>query len=44
MFTVTMPFHKEYSKLKQLSVAPIFAETIKRVFMEESICDLYAVK
>lgn len=44
VFTDTIPFYKDCPKLKQLSVALIFAETIKRVLKEESISDLYVIK
>lgn len=44
VFTDTIPFTRDCPKLKQLSVAPIFAETIKRVLKEESISDLYVIK
>ena len=43
VFTDSIPFLKKCAKLKQLSVAPIFAEAIRRVFYNESISDLYMV-
>ncbi len=44
VFTDSIPFNKDCPKLKQLSVASIFAETIKRVLDNSSICDLYLIK
>ena len=43
VFTDSIPFTKNCSKLKQLSVAPIFAEAIRRVVNKESISDLYLI-
>lgn len=44
VFTNTIPFTRVCSKLKQISVAPIFAEAIKRILNNESISDLYLIK
>lgn len=44
VFTDSIPFTKHCPKLKQLSVAPIFAESIRRVIANESISDLYLIK
>lgn len=41
VFSDSIPFTKVCPKLKQLSVAPLFAESIKRVLKGESISDLY---
>lgn len=44
VFTDTIPYKGYCPKLKQLSVAPIFAESIRRALNNESISDLYLVK
>lgn len=44
VFTDSIPFTKDCPKLKQLSVAPIFGEAIKRALNKESISDLYLIK
>ncbi len=44
VFTDSIPYTKNCPKLKQLSVAPIFAEAITRVLNNESISDLYLIK
>lgn len=44
VFTDSIPFTKICPKVKQLSVAPIFAEAIRRVLSLESISDLYLIK
>ena len=44
VFTDSIPFNRYCAKLKQLSVAPIFAEAIRRVLENESISDLYLIK
>lgn len=44
VFTNSIPFTKDCPKVKQLSVAPIFAESIRRVVENESISDLYLIK
>ena len=43
VFTNSIPFSKECDKLKQLSIAPIFAETIRRVMSNESISSQYII-
>ena len=44
VFTDSIPFTKNCPKLKQLSVASIFAEAIRRALQNESISDLYIIK
>lgn len=44
VFTDTIPFRRHCPKLKQLSVAPIFAESIRRAIQNESISDLYLIE
>lgn len=44
VFTDSIPYTRNCPKLKQLSVAPLFAEAIKRVLNRESISDLYLIK
>ena len=43
VFTDSIPYNKDCSKLKQLSVADMFAETIRRVVSNESISSQYLV-
>ena len=43
VFTDSIPFHKNCSKLKQLSIADMFAETINRVMNNESISSQYII-
>ena len=43
VFTDYIPYNKDCSKLKQLSVADMFAETIRRVVSNESISSQYLV-
>lgn len=42
IFTDTIPYHKECSKVHILSVASLIAESIKRVCSHESISSLYS--
>ncbi|EAI7236973.1 ribose-phosphate pyrophosphokinase [Campylobacter upsaliensis] len=41
VITDTIPLKKEYEKIKVLSVAPIFAEVIRRVYHNESVNSLF---
>ncbi len=43
VFTDSIPYHNECPKVKQLSVADIFAETIRRVLNNESISSQYLI-
>jgi ribose-phosphate pyrophosphokinase len=43
VFTDSIPYTQRCSKVKQLSVADMFAETIKRVVNNESISSQYLV-
>jgi len=43
VFTDSIPYCKDSSKVKQLSVADMFAETIRRVVSNESISSQYLV-
>lgn len=43
IFTDSIPFHKSCSKVKILSVADMFAESIRRVCNNESISSLYVI-
>ena len=43
VFTNSIPFTRDCKKLKQLSIAPIFAETIRRVMSNESISSQYII-
>jgi len=43
VFTNSIPFSKDCPKLKQLSIAPLFAETIRRVMSNESISSQYII-
>jgi len=43
VFTDSIPYNKESTKVKQISVADIFAETIRRVENNESISSQYIV-
>lgn len=44
VFTDSIPFKGKCGKIKQLSVAPVFAEAIRRVLNLKSISDLYLIK
>ena len=41
IFTDSIPYSKRCDKVKQLSVADMFAETIRRVVENKSISDQY---
>ena len=43
VFTDSIPYTQRCSKVKQLSVAALFAETIRRVESHESISSQYLV-
>jgi ribose-phosphate pyrophosphokinase len=43
VFTDSIPYAQRCAKVKQLSVADMFAETIRRVINNESISDQYIV-
>ena len=43
VFTDSIPYNTDCKKVKQLSVAPLFVETIRRVVNNESISDLYLI-
>ncbi|KAA6338247.1 Ribose-phosphate pyrophosphokinase [termite gut metagenome] len=43
IFTDSIPYHKECPKVKQLSIAEMFAETIKRMLNNESISSQYLI-
>ena len=43
VFTDSIPYSQRCAKVKQLSVADMFAETIRRVINNESISDQYIV-
>ena len=44
VFADSILYNKDCEKVKQLSVAPIFAEAIRRVLNNESISDLYLIE
>lgn len=43
VFTDSVPFHKECSKVKRLSVAKLFADTITKIENNESISNQYLI-
>jgi ribose-phosphate pyrophosphokinase len=43
VFTDSIPYHKNCAKVKQLSIADMFAETIRRVVTNESISSQYII-
>ena len=43
VFTDSIPYTQRCAKVKQISVAEMFAETIRRVVENESISDQYIV-
>jgi ribose-phosphate pyrophosphokinase len=43
VFTDSIPYTQRCAKVKQLSVADMFAEAIRRVINNESISNLYIV-
>jgi ribose-phosphate pyrophosphokinase len=43
VFTDSIPYTQRCAKVKQISVADMFAETIRRVVANESISDQYIV-
>lgn len=43
VFTDSIPFYKECKKVKRLTVADMFAETIRRVMSHESISNQYLI-
>lgn len=44
VFTDSIPYSQRCAKVKQLSVADMFAETIRRLLNNESISDQYIVR
>jgi ribose-phosphate pyrophosphokinase len=43
VFTDSIPYTGNCPKLKQISIAPIFAEAIRRVVNNEPVSDLYII-
>jgi len=41
--TIPLPVHKRVPKIRVLSIAPMFAEAIRRIFEEISVSKLFEV-
>ncbi|MDR2534041.1 MAG: ribose-phosphate pyrophosphokinase [Tannerellaceae bacterium] len=44
IFTDSIPYNKSCDKVRIISIAKMFADAIKRVYLNESISDLYVIK